>query len=485
MATVPGEIQEVTSPVRYFACHPKGKPLQSQAKQIILNVYSKIREENPGLSVKDVARRTALLTGVGDATVFRLKQEFLKGGVLRTPGKSRPAAKGNRTRMHNMDDFTKTAIRRKVHEFYRRNESPSAEKVTAVINSDPDLPNVSVRTTIRVLKDLSFSFRKVNRSSILIERDDIVTWRHKYIRDIRRYRRENKTIYYLDETYVNAGHTVGRAWQDTTIKSGRQAAIEGLSTGVSQPRGKGGRLIVAHIGSNEGFVDESALIFHAKKGTGDYHQEMDGPKFEGWFESVLPKLTPNSVIVLDNAPYHSVKLERVPNMSWKKADIQTWLSTKANEQVVPSEKEKYSWTTCMIKSELIEIVNTVKGKYSDYRVDILANQHGHTVVRLPPYHCELNPIEQVWSEVKRFVAANNTQYTLLHVQQLLHDGIERVTAAKWRNYIVHAIKEENQMWDADFMNDDQDTVQPVIINLRSEEEESDSDSSISGIEELL
>ena len=32
-----------------------------------------------------------------------------------------------------------------------------------------------------------------------------------------------------------------------------------------------------------------------------------------------------------------------------------------------------------------------------YAVDEMAKASGHEVVRLPPYHCELNPIELAWS----------------------------------------------------------------------------------------
>ena len=39
-----------------------------------------------------------------------------------------------------------------------------------------------------------------------------------------------------------------------------------------------------------------------------------------------------------------------------------------------------------------------------YVVDELALKRGITVLRLPPYHCELNPIELVWAQVKGEVA---------------------------------------------------------------------------------
>lgn len=34
-----------------------------------------------------------------------------------------------------------------------------------------------------------------------------------------------------------------------------------------------------------------------------------------------------------------------------------------------------------------------------YAVDKMAKAAGHKVVRLPPYHCELSPIELAWSVI--------------------------------------------------------------------------------------
>ena len=46
----------------------------------------------------------------------------------------------------------------------------------------------------------------------------------------------------------------------------------------------------------------------------------------------------------------------------------------------------------------------------------MAKAAGHEVVRLPPYHCELNPIELAWSQLKRFIKENNTLFTLSAVK---------------------------------------------------------------------
>lgn len=133
------------------------------------------------------------------------------------------------------------------------------------VQDDPDLPNISRSSFQRVLKDLQFEYTKRNRNSALTEREDLVLWRREYISQIRRYRQEGRTMYYLDETWVNAGDCSSRYWVDKTVKSHRDAFLKGLTTGSRNPTGKCKRLIVVHIGSSEGFVDGGLLCFESKK----------------------------------------------------------------------------------------------------------------------------------------------------------------------------------------------------------------------------
>ena len=91
--------------------------------------------------------------------------------------------------------------------------------------------------------------------------------------------------------------------------------------------GKGKRLIITHIGSEDGFVEGGLNMFESKK-QGDYHKEMNADEFENWFREVLNKLDDNSVIVMDNASYHSRKIERIPTAKCKKQDIFNWLREK-------------------------------------------------------------------------------------------------------------------------------------------------------------
>ncbi|XP_046976331.1 uncharacterized protein LOC124542404 [Vanessa cardui] len=122
----------------------------------------------------------------------------------------------------------------------------------------------------------------------------------------------------------------------------------------------------------------------------------------------------------------------------------------------------------MVKANLIDIVRQHKREHSDkYVVDEMAMQHGIIVLRLPPYHCELNPIELVWAQAKGYVAKNNKTFKMAEVKKLFEEG--HTTAEKWSSCIAHIIKEEDKMYGLDNMIDN--VSDRFIINVT----ESDSD----------
>ncbi|KAL4104540.1 hypothetical protein QTP88_019835 [Uroleucon formosanum] len=267
-----------------------------------------------------------------------------------------------------------------------------------------------------------FTKRGLCKNSALIENDDIRSWRKRQIRDIRKYREEGRPIYYLDETWMNAGGVAIQVFRDTPVQSSQAAFSQGLSTGAANPTGKGKLLI---------------------KNTND---------FRDWLEGVLPRLKYNEVIVTDNVPYHSVKLEKCPTSNWRKADIIEWLQSKG--EVV----EK-----TMIIPELLEVARILKSIYNKYVIDEMVLQQNKTVLRLPPYHCELNPIELVWSVVKRQVKSNNKTFKLLDVKNLLVEEIAKVNAEMWKNFEKHKIEEENKCWTLDETMDELTAEQNTLV----------------------
>ena len=51
-------------------------------------------------------------------------------------------------------------------------------------------------------------------------------------------------------------------------------------------------------------------------------------------------------------------------------------------------------------------------------METVAKEYGHEILRLPPYHCELNPIELAWAAEKNYVAGENKDMSLDLVEKL-------------------------------------------------------------------
>ncbi|XP_072401055.1 uncharacterized protein [Diabrotica undecimpunctata] len=153
---------------------------------------------------------------------------------------------------------------------------------------------------------------------------------------------------------------------------------------VNVPASRGKRICILHCGGEDGWVTDGLLLSakDIKDSCLDCHQDITGELFESWFKNnLLPNLADNSVIVLDNASYHSRQLKKIPNKYSRKDELQDFL--------LPQDLYFEDWYT---KDQLVEVLNT-KLFVKEYIIDDGASKNGHTTLRLPPYYCVLNPIE--------------------------------------------------------------------------------------------
>jgi len=51
----------------------------------------------------------------------------------------------------------------------------------------------------------------------------------------------------------------------------------------------------------------------------------------------------------------------------------------------------------------------------------------YEVIRLPSYHCQYNPIEMMWAQVKRQIATKNITFKMVDVEKLMHETIDLIT----------------------------------------------------------
>ena len=193
--------------------------------------------------------------------------------------------------------------------------------------------------TQRVVCFFLLRYKKIDNRRHYYEQPRIVAQRHSYLHRMRENRTANRPVVYLDETWANAHDGKACAWVEKDSVTGgtlggvRYGLILGYKSFLSthfvvhrRPSGKGSRLIILGAGGRNGWVPNTTLIFRSKKDTGDYHDEMTAEHFEEWFASkLLPNVQPNSLIVMDNASYHSRRSQPVPVKSWTKKRMQEWL----------------------------------------------------------------------------------------------------------------------------------------------------------------
>lgn len=280
----------------------------------------------------------------------------------------------------------------------------------------------------------------------------IVSWRYKFIDRIRKLRSEGCRIIYLDETWFDTHDVVKKGWDDGTCNCVLKA-----------PTSRGKRIMVLHAGGSEGWVD-NCLYLSAKNigdSKADSHDEMTATVFENWFKNRLLANLPRDrkcIIILDNASYHSRQKIKIPTMNTNVKDIVNFM--KQNNITVPN--------PLPIKAVLLQEIKSANiGK--KYAVEELADSYGHEVLRLPPYHCVLNPIELIWAQLKSYVRKNNVTPTLsASVCQLLRDGAAIIGPDAWSSCVQHAIKKENS-----YMTHDTDGTQERFVIHLGENDDTD------------
>jgi len=103
---------------------------------------------------------------------------------------------------------------------------------------------------------------------------------------------------------------------------------------------------------------------------------------------------------------------------------------------------------------MIEIIKKIAPE-PIYAIDEIAKSVGHEVLRTPPYHPELQPIEICWGVVKNHIA-RNCDFTMKNLIKQLDNGFEKVTAETCSKIIAKIRKVEDEFWSDDLQFDSQE-----------------------------
>jgi hypothetical protein len=85
----------------------------------------------------------------------------------------------------------------------------------------------------------------------------------------------------------------------------------------------------------------------------------------------------------------------------------------------------------MCKPELYSLIELRKPRFKSFKIDTLLAEHGHSALRLPPYHPDINPIELIWASVKEYVAIKNVSFRLDDAMKLAEEKFNIVTKEEW------------------------------------------------------
>ena len=384
-------------------------------------------EEQEALSVQRVSNAL----GFGLATVRRTMADYSRGVNF---DKEATVYRGRPQRA--LSDSAQAIVREYIRNANKDGAYMTLETLWQYLEEVVPEQEFSIRTLGRALDRWGFTFGKGIRTQRFKEKDNVVVARQRYLRRKIANRKGKGTVrpeVYLDESYVNKNHSKDFVWY-----------YDDDGPWIQKPTGKGERLIIMNAITNDGWVPGAKVTFKSTRKTGDYHGQMNQTMFTKWFEEkLLPNIPARSLIIMDNAAYHNVLSPvSAPTPSCKKERIRSWL-----------EKNNFPVKEDCLKAELVDILTKV-GPQPIYVLDEIANKEGHEILRTPPYHPELQPIETCWGILKNEIA-RNCDFTMNNLIQQLESAFDKVTAKTCAGLIRKIREVEDAFWQDDAALDEQ------------------------------
>ncbi|XP_045458527.1 uncharacterized protein LOC123668880 [Melitaea cinxia] len=191
---------------------------------------------------------------------------------------------------------------------------------------------------------------------------------------------------------------------------------------------------------------------------------MNYENYERWLKTqLLPNLPPNSVVVVDNASYHNKQYNLAPISNAKKADMQAWLTEKG-----------IMYDKAYLKPQLYNLIKANKDRFKTFSINQILVENKHQILRLPPYHPDLNPIEMAWSTIKQYVASKNVTWNLNKCTELIKEKVAQMGEREWQILCQKVKNIEEEYAKSDHVVDMM--TEQFIIHVDEESSENDTDS---------
>ena len=155
------------------------KAATSRERTIIYNVFAYIKSIFSDESQRGLLIRTVKATGsiYSCTSVIRIVKENEDTKKAPSPTNKKQGIK----QFKKLDDFDLSVIRRTLHSYFSRNESPTLEKLLKQLKEDINF--LYGKTNLyNLLKKLGFRYQRRGREGIVNERSDLITWRGSHLK---------------------------------------------------------------------------------------------------------------------------------------------------------------------------------------------------------------------------------------------------------------------------------------------------------------
>jgi hypothetical protein len=173
-----------SSPNDTLTLQPKKKHLCLHAKQILRNVYQGLLKR--GLVSSVALTETCYFTKTPLSTV--------RDAVLK-PLHARKERNDKGT-FRKVDGGDKDLIRRKIYAMYQENLVPTIRSLKARLALDDTNISCSITSLWRIVSQMGFKYKKINKRQVLMESQRLQKWRYEYLIKIREYRSLSRPIIY-------------------------------------------------------------------------------------------------------------------------------------------------------------------------------------------------------------------------------------------------------------------------------------------------
>lgn len=94
-------------------------------------------------------------------------------------------------------------------------------------------------------------------------------------------------------------------------------------------------------------------------------------------------------------------------------------------------------------------------------------------IRLYDYHCQYNPIELIWAQIKNKVVELNNTFKIMDVEKLVNEVIDSGTVEDWKRCLEHC----EELKHSDFIKEGlrDEILEPIIMTINPDESTDESD----------